>query len=130
MIIYDTKLTMIQIYPYYREYAKNVQTCNVFQNNIEISPNKKLIHNKNKIHNNTAVSENQSTIQVPHQLHLHNMISTIPKSQHDGDTKRLSSNSNCSVDNPMFFSNNVLSFTNLSRKYSKTLRTPPQKDLT
>ena len=64
MIIYDTKLTMIQIYPYYREYAKNVQTCNVFQNNIEISPNKKLIHNKNKVHNNTTISENQSTIQV------------------------------------------------------------------
>ena len=130
MIIYDTKLTMIQIYPYYREYAKNVQTCNVFQNNIEISPNKKLIHNKNKVHNNTTISENQSTIQVIHPLHLHNMISIITKSQHDGETKRLSSNFNCSIDNPMFLSTNVFSFNNLSRQYSKTPRTPPKKDLT
>ena len=58
------------------------------------------------------------------------MISIMPKSQHDGDTKRLSSNSNYSVDSRMFLSTNIFSFTNLSRQYSKTIRTPPKKDLT
>ena len=58
------------------------------------------------------------------------MISIITKSQNNDETKRLSSNFNCSVDNPLFLRPNVFSFDNLSRQYSKTPRTPPKKDLT
>ena len=57
--------------------CKNIQTSTTFQNNIAISPDKKIDTQFKKIHNNIAVSENQSTIQVPHPLHLHNMISII-----------------------------------------------------
>ena len=57
--------------------CKNIQTSTTFQNNIAISPDKKIDTQFKKIHNNIAVSENQSKIQVPHPLHLHNMISII-----------------------------------------------------
>ena len=45
--------------------CKNIQTCTAFQNNIAISPNKKLIHNKNKFHNNITVSESSPSITPP-----------------------------------------------------------------
>ena len=91
--------------------------------------NQKKIQHKDKVHNNIAVSENQSTTQVPHQLHLQNVISRIPKLQYDGNVTRLSSTSNCSVDSPIL-NNNIFPFNNLSRQYSKNPRTPPTKDLT
>ena len=108
--------------------CKNTQTCNALHNNRATQLKKIIIQHKDKVHNNIAVSENQSTTQVPHQLHLQNVISRIPKLQHDGNTKRLSSTSNCSVDSPIL-NNNVFPFNNLSRQYSKTPRTPPTKDL-
>ena len=109
-----------------------------YQNSIAISSNENLVHNlfqtlgkrntnKNEDHNNIAVSDNHCKIQVPQQLLLPDMISIIPNSQQNDDTKRLRSNFNCSVDNIMFQSNNVYSFNNISRYYSINPRTPVKR---